>query len=241
MGDDGKMYKLICAFLTLASMVGILVTSNLASAQDAGSPTANVSTLQPYTFAGPFSPSPDQCATEPISTDVTANLLATPVAKEAPEVTTGGTIAIPSGSPADVDSTTAVLDVLTQLWACNNARDLAAVLGNMTDKAIQATFGSSEASSWNFSDLRSDVAAALTPGEPRTTDELASIDGITSVLQHDDDRIGVLVLNSDPLVADGQTVLDYFAFELADSGYKVDEIILDPFDLTPGYGFEASA
>ena len=223
------------------TILGIMMTTSMALAQDAATPTAEVTALQPYAFAGPFSPSPELCTTEPVSTDLTASLLATPVATEEPELTSNGTIVIPAGTPADVDTTTDVLDVLTQLWACNNARNLAAVLGNLTDEAIQTVYGSPDASQWDLTELRSDVAAALTPGEPRTSDEFASIDGITSVVSHDDGRIGVLVLNSDPLVADGRTVLDYFAFELQDTGYKLDLIILDPFDLTPEYGYDASA
>ena len=210
------------------------------SAQDASTPQAVPSSIEPYSFDGPFAPSPNLCTVTPISTDVAASLLATPVAAVEPQLTSHGIVAIPGGTPAYVDTATAITDVLTKLWACNNASNLGAMLGLFTDEAVQSTFGFTDDTEWDLAELRSNVAAALTSGEPRTEDERSSIDGIASVLQQQDGRIGALVLNTDPGVANGHPVLDYFAFVLQDEGWKLDEIVLDPFDLTPEYGFNAS-
>jgi hypothetical protein len=205
-----------------------------------GTPTPG-GALTPYTFSPPFAPAPDQCTTTAISTDTAASLLATPVAAVTPPVTDHGIVALPSGVPADEATTTAVDAVLTQLWACNNARNKAAILTLMTDQAIQQSFGDTSGESFDMADLRADVAVALTPGEPRTTDELASIDAVASVLQQSDGQVGVLVLNTDPTVADGDQVLDYFAFVSDGGTWKVSNVVLDPFDLTPNYGFEKTS
>jgi hypothetical protein len=167
-----------------------------------------------------------------------AALIATPVPAVTLPVTDHGTVALPSGVPADEATSGAVTNLLTQLWACNNARNKAAILTLFTDQAIQQLFSVPGDVPFDMADLRADVAAALTPGEPRTADELASIDAVVSVLQQDTGQIGVLVLNTDPTVADGDQVLDYFAFEPADGAFKVSNVVLDPFDLTPDYGFE---
>jgi hypothetical protein len=218
----------LCAGLLVALLAGV---AGGAAAQDGA-------TLAPYAFAAPFTPAPDLCATERISTDVVAELVATPVAVPALATSDNGIVALPGGVPADEAATAAVLDILTQLWACNNASDSAAVLALFTEQAIQETAGNTEGASWDLAELRADVAAALTPGDPRPAEEWASIDGIVSILAESDGRIGVLVLNSDPLVAEGDQVLDYFAFSTEGDGAKVAQIILDPFDLTAGYGFE---
>ena len=87
-----------------------------------------------------------------------------------------------------------------------------------------------------------EVTAALTPGEPRPPEEWATIDAIVSVTTYPDGQVGALVLNTDPAVAGGDQVLDYFRFEpVADGGYKVSQVILDPYDMTAGYGFEKAA
>jgi hypothetical protein len=220
-------------------VVGLVFTaiSGTVSAQGTPEPTT---TLTPYTFSTPFAPAPDQCTTAAASTDVVSSLLATPIAATTPAVTDHGTVALPGGTPADDATTTAVDGVLTQLWACNNARNKAAILTLFTDQAIQESFGDTSGASFDMADLRADVASALTPGEPRSTDELASIDAVVSVVQQADGQVGVLVLNTDPTVAEGDQVLDYFAF-ISDGGtWKVSNVILDPFDLTSGYGFEKS-
>lgn len=184
---------------------------------------------------------PANCNTGPISTDHMAMLLATPVAQPQLPVDTSGIVALPAGSsPSDADLA-AVLATMEQLWSCNNARNKAAVYSLFTDQAIQETIGFTEGSSWDAADLRADVAAALTPGDPRSPEEWATVNALVSATAYDDGQIGVLVLNSDPFVADGDQVLDYFRFVLVDGVAKVSGVILDPYDLTPGYGFEKGA
>jgi hypothetical protein len=233
----------VMKMVTITSMAVALILSMAVAdttfAQDDATPTAGKSELSAYSFDGPYSPDPELCTATPTSTDLVANLLATPVAVEEPALTSNGIVSLPSGSPANDTITSSVIDTLTQLWACNNAANSAAILGLMTDDAIQQTFGTDEPST-DFAELRGSVAELLTPGDPRTSDDLASIDAIVSILDEGDGHIGALVLNSDPRVADGSPVLDYFQFEQQGDIYEVSRIVLDPFDLTTGYGFEAA-
>ena len=113
--------------------------------------------------------------------------------------------------------------------------------GSFTDQAIQETVGFTEGASWDEAGLRAGVAAALTPGEPRSPEEWATIDAIVSVTTYEDGQVGVLFLNSDPFVVDGDQVLDYFRFVPVDGSYMASGVVLDPYDLTAGYGFEKSA
>jgi len=184
---------------------------------------------------------PENCTTEPISTDDASALLATPVAAPALPLTGNGIVALPVGEPADAQTAADIEAVVSQLWSCNNARDKARVLGLFTDQAIQESFGSAEGSSWDLAALRADVAAALTPGDPRSEEEWASVDGLVSVTVLEDGQIGVLILNSDPFVQDGDQVLDYFQFAQSEGAYLVSSFVLDPFDLTLDYGFEKSS
>lgn len=184
---------------------------------------------------------PANCTTELISTDHMASLLATPVAQPELPLDSTGVVALPTGAPADDAQLAAVSATISTLWSCNNARNKAAVYAQFTDQAIQETIGFTEGSSWDSADLRADVAAALTPGEPRTEDEWATVNSIVSATGYADGQVGVLVLNTDPLVADGDQVLDYFRFVIEDGVAKVSGVILDPFDLTAGYGFEKAS
>jgi hypothetical protein len=203
---------------------------------------ANVSAQATPTPAASTAVDPALCTAEPISTDHAAMLLATPVPSPEPPLTDHGVVALAAGSAADEATVAAVGEVLTQIWACNNARNRAAVFGLFTDQALQETIGFTDGASWDEADLRAEVAAALTPGEPRPQEEWATIDAIVSVTVYEDAQVGVLVLNTDPAVADGDQVLDYFRFAPDAAGaYKVSQVILDPYDLTAGYGFEKAA
>jgi hypothetical protein len=221
-------------------VAGLIAVATTGTALAQGTPEP-ASSLSPYSFTSSFAPTSDECTTASYSTDQAASLLATPVAATTPATTDHGTIALPGGAPVDETTAAAVDEVLTQLWACNNARNKAAILTLFTDQAIQQLFGNTSGAPFDMADLRANVAAALTPGEPRTDDELASIDAVVSMLQQDDGAIGVLVLNTDPTIADGDQVLDYFAFVADGEAYKVSNVMLDPFDFMPGYGFEKSA
>lgn len=187
----------------------------------------------------PFDPA--NCTTAPISTDHMSMLLATPVASPDRPVDANGVVQLPSGVTTSDTEMVLVQATIDQLWACNNARNKAAVYALFTDQAIQETIGFTDGASWDAADLRADVAAALTPGEPRTADELATVNAVVSATTYPDGQIGVLLLNTDPLVADGDQVLDYFRFVIVDGVAKVSGVILDPYDLTDDYGFEKAS
>lgn len=181
---------------------------------------------------------PANCTTTPISVDHAAMLLATPVAEPELPVAADGLVALPAGVPATEEQMTAIDATIEQLWSCNNARDKGAVYALFTDQAIQESIGFTEGSSWDIAELEAAVALKLVPGEPRTPEEWATVDAIVSATAYDDGQAGVLIVNTDPFVANGQQVQDYFRFVLEDGVAKVSGVILDPYDLTPGYGFE---
>jgi len=215
-----------CSILGIASR--LIFSAVSAIAQDA-------TPIAPGTF------DPANCTTAPASTDHVSMLLATPVARPVIPVTESGIVALPSGVPAGDTEMAAVMSSIDQLWACNNARNKGAIYALFTDQAVQETIGFTEGASWDSADLRADVAAALTPGDPRAQEEWASIDAIVSATAYDDGQIGVLILNTDPLVADGDQLLDYFRFEIVDGVAMITGVVLDPYDLTPDYGFEKTA
>lgn len=216
----------VAAIAGIASMLALPAVG--AFAQDA-TPTA----------VSPFDPT--NCTTAPVSTDHVSMLLATPVAHPELPLTANGIVALPAGVPASEAEMTAVTSTIDQLWSCNNARNKAAVFALFTDQALQETVGFTEGASWDAADLRANVASALTPGEPRAAGELATIDAIVSATTYPDGQVGVLILNSDPFVANGDQVLDYFRFLIENGTAKVSGVILDPYDLTPGYGFEKAS
>ncbi len=184
---------------------------------------------------------PANCTTEPISVDYAGMVLSTPVAAPELPVTSEGIVELPTGVPASEEEMAPVLATIEQLWACNNARDKGAVYALFTDQAIQESVGLSEGSSWDTAELEAAIALALVPEEPRAPEEWATVDAIVSSTTYDDGEVGVLIVNTDPLVANGQQVQDYFRFVIEDGVARVSQVILDPYDLTPDYGFEKSS
>jgi hypothetical protein len=189
--------------------------------------------------SNPFDPA--NCTTAPISVDHAAMLMATPVAASEPALADDGLVALPTGTPATEEQMTAINATIEQLWACNNARDKGAVYALFTDQAIQESVGFTEGSAWDIAELEAAVAIKLVPGDPRAPEEWATVDAIVSATAYDDGQVGVLIVNTDPLVANGQQVQDYFKFVIEDGVAKVSGVILDPYDLTPGYGFEKAS
>jgi hypothetical protein len=210
----------------MAAMLAMPLAGSLA--QDATPVTAN-----PY--------DPANCTTAPISVDHAAMLMATPVAAPEPALSEDGLVALPAGVPATEEQMTAINATIEQLWACNNGRNKGAVYALFTDQAIQESIGFTEGSSWDIAELEAAVALKLVPGDPRTPDEWATVDAIVSATAYDDGQVGVLIVNTDPLVANGQQVQDYFKFVIEDGVAKVSGVILDPYDLTPDYGFEKAS
>jgi hypothetical protein len=85
------------------------------------------------------------------------------------------------------------------------------------------------------------VANALVNSGDREEGTEAWIDGVLTISYLGDGRTGALVLNTDPFVNNGLPVLDLFVFVNLNGVYQVDSVVFDPFDLTPGYGFEIGA
>ena len=219
-------------FVALSVLGMILFSAGGVLAQD------TTETLTAGTFAAPYTPSADLCTTAPMSTDDAASLLATPTPLIEWEITANGIIALPGGTAADEATTTAVLTTLSQMWACNNAQNSAAILSLFSPEGLQMTAGVTEDSAWSYEEIRAAVAAKLTPEDPRAEADYASIDAVVSVLLQADGTVGVLVLNSDPLLAEGDQVLDYFSFVNNGTSWQISRVALDPFDLTPDYGYE---
>jgi hypothetical protein len=222
------------------ALLGVMAfSSSGVLAQDATPPASD--TLTANSFAAPFAPSADLCTTAPMSTDDAAALLATPTALVEWPITDHNIIALPGGTPADEATTAGVLGTLTQMWACNNAQNSAAILSLFSPEGLQMTAGVTEDSTWSYEEIRAAVAAKLTPEDPRAEADYASIDAVVSVLLQEDGTVGVLVLNSDPLINDGDQVLDYFSFVNNGGTWQISRVALDPFDLAPDYGFDGEA
>jgi hypothetical protein len=106
----------------------------------------------------------------------------------------------------------------------------------MTPAAITQFYGIDL--SLSGTELEDAVAAALDSSGDRPAGELASIDGVLTIAYLGDGRTSALVLNTDPYVNNGLPVLDLFIFVNLNGVFQVDSVVFDPFDLTPGYGFE---
>jgi hypothetical protein len=184
----------------------------------------------------PIIPMPEQCTIEPASTDdVAAEILALDT-RALPEVTGHGVVAISGTGPAPQEAVDGVLATLTQFWACNNAGNRASLVALMTAQGIADLYALDLTA--DEETVRAAVAAALTQGEPRAAEEMAGIDGVTSIVSLDDGRIAALVLNTDPQIAGGAPVQDLFICEAETGQYLIDAFIGDPFNAIDGYGFD---
>jgi hypothetical protein len=181
-------------------------------------------------------PNAAQCTAEGVSTDEIADALIAAEPREPLELTDNNLVAIPALGPADSATIDGVLATLTQFWACNNAGNRPAMVSVFTPNAIADLYGIDLTLS--DADLRSVVAGALTPSDPRPEEEISGIDGILAITALSDGRVAALVLNTDPRIAGGDQVLDLIIFIEQGGQYLVDAFVGDPFDQTPGYGFE---
>ena len=229
--------KIVAALLMAIAIVAPGFTR--AFAQD--STPAAAATLSANSFAAPFAPAPELCTTPAMSTDEAASILATPTALVEWPKTANGIIALPGGTNADDATVSGVLTTLEQMWACNNAKNDAALLSLFSTEGLQMSLGVTSDSTWSYEEIRSEVAAKLTPEDARDEADWASIDAVVSVLNQPDGSVGVLVLNTDPLVERGAQVLDYFSFVNDGTSWKLSRLVLDPFDLKTGYGFDKAA
>lgn len=229
------------ATLTIALMATFLVLAP-ALAQDATpvaeetSVAAVAEELRPWVVTDPFVPAPDECTVAAIDVSTLSGTLATPIPVVAPELTSAGINALEITGLADAATIDGVIDTLTLFWACTNAGNRPAVAALMTPAAVAEFYGIDLSLTGDA--LAEDVADSLVNSGDREEGTEASIDGVLSIGYLGDGRTGALVLNSDPFVNNGLPVLDLFVFANVNGVYQVDSVIFDPFDLTPGYGFE---
>lgn len=223
------------------ALLAALLSAGPALAQDAtpvaeGSPAAVAAELRPWVVADPFTPAPDECTADAIDVSSLAISLATPIPVAGPNLTSAGIEAMNVTGLADAATVSGVLDTLTLFWACTNAGNRPAVASLMTPAAISQFYGIDLTLSG--SELDDAVAASLSNSGDRPDGERASIDGVLTISYLGDGRTGALVLNTDPYVNNGLPVLDLFIFVNLNGVFQIDSVVFDPFDLTPGYGFE---
>lgn len=227
--------------LAIALMVALL-SIGPALAQDATpeveeAPAAAVTEdLRPWVVSDPFTPAPDECTVDGIDVNSLAGTLATPIPVVAANLTSAGINPLEVTGLADAATIDGVIDTLTLFWACTNAGNRPAVAALMTPATVSEFYGIDL--SLTGEALAEEVANSLVNSGDREAGTEASIDGVLTVEYLGDGRTGALVLNTDPFVNNGLPVLDLFVFVNLNGVYQVDSVIFDPFDLTPGYGFE---
>jgi hypothetical protein len=222
---------LIAAFLSVVPAM-----AQDATPEAAEPPAAVAAELSPWVVDVPFAPAPDECTVDPIDINQVATSLATPIPVPASNLTAHNIEAMDVTGLADAATVDGVIDTLTLFWACTNAGNRPAVASLMTPSAISEFYGIDL--SLTGTDLDDAVAAALADSGDRPDTEWASIDGVITIQYLGDGRTGALVLNTDPYVLDGDQVLDLFIFVNLNGIFQVDSVVFDPFDLSPGYGYE---
>jgi hypothetical protein len=230
-----KTPRIICSLIALSvALVSGAATAQEATpvAEEAGTPLA----LAPFSVDEPFAPSADACTVEPVDASAVASSLGTPVPVTEPEITANGINRIVVTGAADSAAVDQVLDTLTEFWACINAGNRAAMASLMTTGGIVSFFEID--TSVSQADLDAAVESALAPADPRGEDELASIDGVLSVVWLEDGRTAALVLNTDPRIAGGDQVIDMVVFVNLNNALRIDLFLADPFDQMPDYGYE---
>lgn len=191
--------------------------------------------LVPWVVSDQMSPTAEQCTVKPASTDDVAEALIAAEPRGELELTDNLLVEIAATGPPAQGVIDGVLETLTQFWACNNAGNRQAMVAVFTAQGISDLYGIDL--DQDEADLRSTVAGVLTSSEPRPVEELSGIDGIISIVMLEDGRVAALVVNTDPRVAGGTQVLDLIIMVNQGGSYLVDAFIGDPFNLTPGYGF----
>jgi hypothetical protein len=226
------------AIALMAAVVSVVPALAQDATPDAAeeAPAAVAEELRPWVVSDPFTPAPDECTVEAVDVSSLSSTLATPIPVVAPDLTSIGINALDVTGLADAATIDGVLDTLTLFWACTNAGNRPAVAALMTPAAVAEFYGLDL--SLTGDELAEEVANRLVNSGDREEGTEASIDGVLTVTYLGDGRTGALVLNTDPFVNNGLPVLDLFVFANVNGVYQVDSVIFDPFDLTPGYGFE---
>ncbi len=232
-------------FRSLASITAVLLAMTImtgpALAQEA-TPVAAETTLavaeqlRPWVVGEPFTPRPDECTADAVDLAQITTSMATPIPVPGENLTANGLYELPVTGLADAATVAGVVDTLSLFWACTNAGNRPAVASLMTLGAI-AQFYNIDLS-LSGTDLDDEIANRLANSGDRADEDRASIDGVLTIAYLGDGRTGALVLNSDPFVNNGNAVLDLFIFVNLNGVYQVDGVVFDPFDLTPGYGYE---
>ena len=228
---------LAIALMTAFLSIGPALAQDATPVATAEAPAAVAAAdLRPWVVSDPFTPAPDECTVDAIEVSSLVSSLATPIPVVAPDLTSLGINTLEVTGLADAATIAGVLDTLTLFWACTNAGNRPAVAGLMTPAAVSQFYGIDL--SLSGTELEDEVANSLVNSGDREAGTEASIDGVLTVEYLGDGRTGALVLNTDPFVNNGLPVLDLFVFVNQNGVYQVDSVIFDPFDLTPGYGFE---
>lgn len=222
--------------LGIAGLSLLSVAAQDATPEAAETPAAVAAELQPWVVAEPVAPPPDECTVEPLDLNRLSSSLATPIPVAVPALTSHGIQEMTVAGLADAATVAGVVDTLELFWACVNAGNRPAVAALMTPAAVASFWGIDL--SLSGAELADAVAAALPATGDRAEDERASIDGILTIAYLGDGRTGALVLNTDPFVNNGDQVIDLFIFVNVNGVFQVDSVVFDPFDLTPGYGYE---
>lgn len=227
------MKRLITASAAALLLAGAITSATLA--QDATPVPAASLTL--YVVGGPIQAPPAACTTTGVTQEQMVAIAGTPVAVVETPLTGDDIIAIDATAVASAETVAGVLDTVTQFIACNNAGNRAAVVALFTPAGQQRWLGTGP--DVEDAAIRNGlIAAGLTPSDPRGDDELAGVDGVLNIVTLADGRIAALVLNTDPRVAEGDQVIDLFIIVEQDGKFLIDEFIGDPFDQTPGYGYD---
>ena len=162
--------------------------------------------------AFPSGPEPSECTIEPAPIAEIAAIVATPVAKPTDRATP---VNPSTGSTADQETSTEVVETLRQVFACANAGDPLRVASLYTDDFLRDFFGGVP---------REDLLDFLaTPPQPLPEDEKRIIVRLGEVQLLPDGRAGVLIVLDEP--DDPRTEEpDYAILKHVEGRWLVDEI-----------------
>jgi hypothetical protein len=177
-----------------------------------GSTSAQSATPAAY----PIAPDPSECTVEPASPEEVATILGTPVADPAGSP---APFVIAQGTPADPETSAAVIATLRQVFACANASDPLRVAGLYTDDFMRNFFAGVP-----VGDLLEFLAL---PPQPLPDDQKRIIIRFEQVEILPDGRAGVVIVLDEP--DDPRTEEPDFAIlERVEGRWLVDELHEDP-------------
>ena len=185
-----------------------LIVALLISLVAAGSTTAQTATPASY----PVAPDPSECIAESASLEKIATILRTPVAEPAGSP---APFLIPTGKPADSETSAHITATLRQVFACANAGNARRVASFYTDEFVRDFFGGVPTE-----DLLEFLAI---PPQPLPEDQKRIIIRFGEVQMLPDGRAGVVIVLDEP--EDPRTEEPDFAIlELVEGRWLVDEL-----------------